>query len=53
MMAVDTHYLKLKLDFNNYTIYILLYNLRPEGKDYVLPNANIMNIISTCVVYMY
>jgi len=31
---VDTYYLKLKLDFNNYTIYILLYNLRLEGKDY-------------------
>lgn len=39
-MAVDTYYLKIKLDFNNYTIHILLYNLRPEGKDYVLPNTN-------------
>jgi len=31
--------------FNNYTIHILLYNLRPEGKDYVLPNTNSMDII--------
>jgi len=52
MMAEGTFYLKIKLDFYNYyTLYIriLLYNLRPEGKDYVLPNTNLINII--CRIY--